>query len=189
MSIVVEIGPGRGDFLFHLARENPRSLICGIERKPDRFEKLVLRRNRLDLGNVWLLQGDARDILPEIFNACVHEIHIHFSDPWPKRKHHKHRLIQPPFIAACARALVPGGHLFFTTDWPEYSEWTAKLMATVPELQAMYDPVVQLHRTDVFPSYFYKKWIAEGRVIQCQKYCRSVIQPLNWDLQPISWSA
>lgn len=170
--ILVEIGPGRGDFLFHLARENPLALVCGIELMHERFEKLICRRDRQELENIWLLQGDARRVLPEVFDAGVHEIHIHFSDPWPKRKHFKHRLMQPPFIAACVRSLLTGGHLYFTTDWADYSEWTAKLLATRPELQSVYDPVIQFNRDDIFPSYFCKKWIAQGRTIQCQKYVR-----------------
>lgn len=170
--MIVEIGPGRGDFLFHLARENPQALVCGIERMHERFEKLICRRDRQQIENIWLLQGDARRVLPEVLDAGVHEIHIHFSDPWPKRKHHKHRLMQPPFIAACAKALLPGGHLYFTTDWADYSEWTMKLMAAIPEFNSAYDPVIQLNRGDIFPSYFYQKWIAMGRSIQCQKYTR-----------------
>lgn len=170
--VIVEIGPGRGDFLFHLARENSQALVCGIELMHERFEKLISRRDRQELENIWLLHGDARRVLPEVFSTGVHEIHIHFSDPWPKRKHHKHRLMQPPFIAACAKSLLPGGHLYFTTDWADYSEWTAKRMATVSDLQSVYDPVIQINRDDIFPSYFCQKWIAQGRVIQSQKYLR-----------------
>lgn len=178
--VIIEVGPGRGDFLFHLAQAHPQSLICGIELMHERFEKLILRRDRQQLENIWLIQGDARRVLPEVFVEGVHEIHIHFSDPWPKRKHHKNRLMQSPFIAACAKALLPGGHLYFTTDWPEYSEWTAKLMAQFchPERSegsvfiSEYNPVVQLNREDVFPSYFCQKWIARGRKIQCQKYLK-----------------
>jgi tRNA (guanine-N7-)-methyltransferase len=170
--VIVEVGPGRGDFLFHLAQQHPQSLVCGIELMHERFEKLIVRRDRHQLENIMLIQGDARRVLPEIFHAGIHEIHIHFSDPWPKRKHFKNRLIQPPFIAACAKTLLPGGFLYFTTDWPDYSEWTAKLMSKTSELQAVYDPVIQINREDVFPSYFCQKWIAQGRKIQCQKYLR-----------------
>lgn len=170
--IIVEVGPGRGDFLFHLAQQSPQALVCGIELMHDRFENMILRRDRQELENIWLLQGDARRVLPEVFGDGVHEIHIHFSDPWPKRKHQKHRLMQTPFIAACAKSLLPGGYLYFTTDWTDYSDWTAKLMATVPELKSVYDPVIQINLEDVFPSYFCQKWLARGREIQCQKYLR-----------------
>lgn len=170
--VILEVGPGRGDFLFHLAQQHPQSLVCGIELMHERFEKLMRRRDRQQLENIWLIQGDARRVLPEIFAEGVHEIHIHFSDPWPKRKHFKNRLMQKPFIEACAKVLLPGGHLYFTTDWPEYSEWTEKLLAQATNLHSEYTPAVQLNRSDVFPSYFCQKWITQGRQIHCQKYRR-----------------
>lgn len=170
--VIVEIGPGRGDFLFHLAQHNPKALVCGIELMHERFEKLIVRHDRLDLQNIWLVQGDARRVLPELFPHNVDEIHIHFPDPWPKRKHHKNRLIQMPFLCACVQALKPNRVLFFTTDDASYAEWTADLIATVPELESVYHPVIHTESEDTFPSYFYQKWVKAGRVIQYQKYRR-----------------
>lgn len=171
--IIVEVGPGRGDFLFHLAQGNPKALVGGIELMHERFEKLIVHRDRLDLQNIWLVQGDARRVLPELFPHNVDEIHIHFPDPWPKRKHHKNRLIQMPFLRACVQALKPNGLLFFTTDDASYAEWTADLIATVSELESVYHPVIHTEGEDTFPSYFYQKWVKAGRVIQYQKYRRS----------------
>lgn len=170
--VIVEVGPGRGDFLTHLSQENPKALVCGIELMHERFEKLMRRRERLDLQNIWLVQGDARRALPELFPHNVDAIHIHFPDPWPKRKHHKNRLIQIPFLQACVQALKPGGLFYFTTDHSDYAEWTADLIATVAELKSVYHPVIHTESEDIFPSYFFQKWVKAGRSIYYQKYRR-----------------
>jgi tRNA (guanine-N7-)-methyltransferase len=171
--VIVEVGPGRGDFLFHMARHRPGTLVCGIELMHERFEKLMVRRDRQALENVWVIQGDARRVLPEVFPDGVDEIHIHFPDPWPKRKHHKHRLIQVPFVRACVKALKVQGVLFFITDHAEYAEWTADLVATISELKSLYHPVICTESTESFPSYFDQKWRAAGRTIYYQKYQRA----------------
>ncbi|PIR20138.1 MAG: tRNA (guanosine(46)-N7)-methyltransferase TrmB [Deltaproteobacteria bacterium CG11_big_fil_rev_8_21_14_0_20_47_16] len=168
--IIVEIGPGRGDFLFHLASQHPNALVCGIELMHERFDKLCVRREKNKLENVWLIQGDARRVLPEVFREGVHEIHIWFPDPWPKRKHFKNRLIQTPFVQSCADALIPNGVLYFTTDWCDYAEWTADIIATNDRFESLNHPAISTDDDGTFPSYFYQKWRAMGRNIYSQKY-------------------
>lgn len=168
--IIVEIGPGRGDFLFHLAEAYPSSLVCGIELMHERFDKLCLRHEKRQLNNVLLIQGDARRVLPEAFKDGVNEIHIWFPDPWPKRKHFKNRLIQTPFVKSCIEALAPGGLLYFTTDWCDYAEWSADIIAAFDQLESLYHPVISTDDEGTFPSYFYQKWITQGCTIYHQKY-------------------
>ena len=105
--IIVEVGPGRGDFLFHLAENNPEAQVYGIELKTLRFYKLVERRDARGLSNITLLKGDARIGLPEMFGSDhVDELHIQFPDPWPKRRHEDCRLVNDAFAADCVRVVA-----------------------------------------------------------------------------------
>lgn len=168
---IVEVGPGRGDFLFHTAKQNPQSLICAIELDPGRFDKLMRRRERFETPNVWLLQGDARIVLPQVFSNGVDIIHIHFPDPWPKRRHAKNRLMQAPFVMACFAALKPGGYMYFTTDHRPYAEAVEALLSEFPtQFESVYQPVIRHESDESFPTFFYQMWIAQGRQICYQKY-------------------
>ncbi len=121
MSIFLEIGPGRGDFLFWLAEQNPTDTVIAVEYKRKRFEKLKMRIEKRGLKNVWLYLGDARKVLPQEFNdSCFDKIYILFSDPWPKRRHATHRLFQQDFVEQIYRILIPGGRIFIAHDDTDY---------------------------------------------------------------------
>src|SRR3989338_8606608 len=99
MSNTLEIGPGRGDFLFWLAEENPLKTVHAIEYKRKRYDKLVRRLETRGLSNVRLYLGDARTVLPVEFpDLSLERVFILFSDPWPKRRHARHRLFQETFV-------------------------------------------------------------------------------------------
>ncbi|MBI4126043.1 MAG: tRNA (guanosine(46)-N7)-methyltransferase TrmB [Deltaproteobacteria bacterium] len=177
-NLIVDIGPGRGDFLFHLAREYPDQLAVGIEIKSKRADKLIQRIELQQLTNAVVIQDDARQALPRFFaEGQVATIHINFPDPWPKRSHSKNRLIQPEFVAECIRVLQPGGALFFTTDVEWYAAAVAKEIASVgairkSPLQSCYPEGITTSSPDAFPTYFSQKWQREGRTIFYQKYRR-----------------
>jgi len=65
----------------------------------------------------------------------VAEVHLNFPDPWPKKRHHKRRLVQPAFVALAARKLAPGGYLHVATDWQEYAEQILALLSAEPLLE------------------------------------------------------
>ena len=87
------------------------------------------------LSNLRIFQHDAvevlRDMLPE---GSLDGVHIFFPDPWHKTRHHKRRLIQPPFVALLASRLKPGGYLHCATDWEEYAEQMLAVLAAEPTL-------------------------------------------------------
>lgn len=168
---ILEIGPGRGEFLFHLAATNPNALVWGIEIKRRRFEKLCARREQLQLPNVALIHGDARAALPAIVDdAPVDDIYIQFPDPWPKRRHGHHRLITSEFLAVCARALATGGELWFITDALPYAETVAAMVRDDPEWQSAFPQAIVTACPDAYPTHFAKKWRAAGRTIYYQRY-------------------
>ena len=169
--LIVEVGPGRGDFLFHLAESNPEAQVVGIEIKGKRVDKLIKRIERRGLGNVQIIQGDARDSLPRHFDdGTVDEVHIQFPDPWPKKRHTKHRPINDEFLTDCVRALKPAGTISFITDHLPYAEIAAELFVRTEGLEGYYRNTIETEIPDAFPTFFSEKWKSEGRRIYYQKY-------------------
>ncbi len=162
--LLLEIGPGRGDFLFHLAQENPEAQVVGVEIKPKRFEKLQPRIERLELTNILLFCGDARLVLPEKIPAnAVAQLYILFSDPWPKKRHAKHRLFQESFLRELVRVTQPGGTIIIAHDDPNYRLQMEEEFAKLPELT--YSP----EGID-FPTFYAEKWKQEGRRLYSFSY-------------------
>lgn len=165
MSKLLEIGPGRGDFLFHLAQENPLATAVGVEYKRKRHEKLRLRLEKRALANVELHWGDARIVLPEEFgDEEFDKIFILFSDPWPKRRHAKHRLFQEGFIEELLRVLKPGGRIYIAHDDPRY-------VAQIREVFQGFAGSLVYHDGGLeFTTFYADKWIKEGRRIWSFSY-------------------
>lgn len=170
--IIIEIGPGRGDFLFHLAENNPDKTIYGIEIKSLRFDKLIKRRDKRNLKNIKLILADAAAAIPELFpDESVEEIYVNFPDPWPKRRHSKNRLLQAPFLNECARVLKPNGTLLFTTDAEEYAKEVHKKCRTIKNLSHNFTEI-PTESDEAYPTYFSEKWKKMGRTIYYQKYSK-----------------
>lgn len=171
--VIVEIGPGRGDFLFHLAGLHADAHVIGIELRHLRLRKLLLRRGTVQ--NISLVWGDARDALPIL--AAQHQIttlYINFPDPWPKRRHTKHRLMQPEFVQQCVSALATHGELWFTTDHAPYAATTAEHFADCPALITLLPQPIMTTDPAAFPTYFAQKWRRQGRTIYYQRYRKGV---------------
>lgn len=173
--IIIEIGPGRGDFLFHLAEKNPDTAVIGIEIKHRRVDKLIRRIETRKLNNVIVMQNDARKALAADFkDQTIDEIHIHFPDPWPKRRHEKNRAINREFLHECFSLLKKGGHIFFTTDYRLYAETVADMFSKIEGFKPCYQPAMAKESKDAFPTFFAQKWQAQGREITYQKYLRII---------------
>lgn len=171
--ILIEVGPGRGDFLFHLAAQNPDKAVYGVEIKTKRFLKLIDRREKRHLSNIKLVQADARNALPTMFQeGSVSSIYINFPDPWPKQRHAKNRLLNIDFLRLCARLLKKGGSLLVTTDVDWYASETSELCRDVDGLKPASGGVTTVS-DDAFPTYFAQKWQKEGRTIYYQKHVKS----------------
>lgn len=168
--IIIEIGPGRGDFLFHLAETKRDTSVVGIEIKRKRVDKLILRTEKRNLNNVVLIQDDARHALPNFFkDLSVDEIHINFPDPWPKKRHAKNRAVSKEFLSECRRILKSGGLLSVTTDHESYAKEIALAFGVTEGL------VPTDEKSDAFPTFFAIKWQKEGRKIFYQRYIKDTI--------------
>jgi tRNA (guanine-N7-)-methyltransferase len=118
----LEIGFGNGENLLALARAQPGRDYLGVEVHRPGVGRLLLALEQHGLGNVRLICRDAVEVLErQIPAGCFSEILILFPDPWPKKRHHKRRLVRPSFVAALIRALAPGGVLRLATDWQPYA--------------------------------------------------------------------
>jgi len=159
----VEIGSGKGKFLLELATLRPDRDILAVERAGKYHRLCCDRAERRGIGNVRLLRTTAEDLLFRLLDpASLENIYILFPDPWPKKRHHKRRLIKPEVVEALHRALVPGGHLLIKTDHEGYSEVIAEVLAAAAGFDAL-DPAEAY--ADLPVTGFELKYKIEGRPI------------------------
>ncbi|HXH02607.1 MAG TPA: tRNA (guanosine(46)-N7)-methyltransferase TrmB [Candidatus Competibacteraceae bacterium] len=131
---ILEIGFGNGECLASMAQAQPECDFLGIEVHRPGVGHLLLRLEQLGLSNVRVLCADAVEALGGRFpDASLDRIQIYFPDPWPKKRHHKRRLIQPQFVALLARKLKPGGRLHLATDWEHYAQHMLEVLNAAPE--------------------------------------------------------
>jgi len=132
---ILEIGFGMGETTAAIAAEHPECDYLGIEVHTPGVGSLLKQIAALDLANVRVIQHDAVEVLTRMIAPATFDgVHIFFPDPWPKKRHHKRRLIQPPFIALLARRMKPGAYLHVATDWQEYAEQVLAVLAAEPAL-------------------------------------------------------
>ncbi|GAB4509471.1 MAG: tRNA (guanosine(46)-N7)-methyltransferase TrmB [Sulfuricaulis sp.] len=128
--VIIEIGFGNGETLAATAKAHPENDYLGIEVHRPGTGSLLRRLEVQDLRNVRVMLADASEILAQrIADASLTAVHIFFPDPWPKKRHHKRRLVQPDFAALVARKLEPGGYFHLATDWPAYAEHMAVVLS------------------------------------------------------------
>ena len=133
---IVEIGFGHGENLLALAAASPESDFLGIEVHTPGVGKLMLEAAAADLANVRVVCRDAVEVLAQqIGDAACDEILVFFPDPWPKKRHHKRRLIQRPFVELAASKLRPGGVLRLATDWQDYAGQMLAVLSEYPALE------------------------------------------------------
>lgn len=119
--LVWEVGCGHGHFLEAYARAHPDRVCVGIDIESDRITRARRKRDRARLGNLHFLRAEARlflETLPAEFRFS--SVFVLFPDPWPKLRHHKHRLMQRQFLEAVAGRMKRGGRLYFRTDDMDY---------------------------------------------------------------------
>lgn len=133
---ILEIGFGMGGATAQIAAANPDKDYLGIEVHTPGVGNLLKLMQEQQLANVRVVQHDAVEVLQQmISDDALDGVHIFFPDPWPKKRHHKRRLLQAEFVALLCRKLKPGGYLHFATDWEEYAQWTLEVLRAEPRLQ------------------------------------------------------
>jgi tRNA (guanine-N7-)-methyltransferase len=136
---VLEIGSGMGDATAQLALADPDVDHLAAEVYPAGLGQLMLWVERYGLDNVRLLHGDALDFLRDhLAPESLAGVRIYFPDPWPKKRHHKRRLITAPFVSLVASRLQPGGTLHLATDWADYADQMLAICTAEPSLANEY---------------------------------------------------
>jgi len=121
--VVLEIGSGMGETTAAIAQAHPDTDYLAIEVHGPGVGSLLNRIDALALANLRVIRHDAVEVLERMIpDGALAGIHLFFPDPWPKKRHHKRRLVQPAFAALAARKLAAGGYFHAATDWPEYAE-------------------------------------------------------------------
>jgi tRNA (guanine-N7-)-methyltransferase len=120
---VLEIGFGNGETLVQQALENPALDFIGIEVHEPGIGHCLIAARKAGIGNLRLIAHDAVEVLSrQVPHESLCRINLYFPDPWPKKRHHKRRIVSPSFVELCAERLQAGGHLHIATDWANYAE-------------------------------------------------------------------
>ena len=120
--VILEIGFGNGEALIESATRHPENDYLGIEVHRPGVGRLLRRLHETGLANVRVMRVDAQDVLARnIPDDALAAVHLYFPDPWPKKRHHKRRLVQAEFVALVARKLQRGGRFRLATDWQDYA--------------------------------------------------------------------
>lgn len=156
--VTLEIGYGMGGSLAEMAIAEPDYNFLGIEVHPPGIGNLLKLIQQDHIKNLRLLDDDAVQILEKrIPDSSLTRVHLYFPDPWPKKKHHKRRIVQPNFIKLLAQKLKPSGTFHMATDWQEYAEQMAETMQAADDFNSINTDSPYIERPDFRPMTKFEK--------------------------------
>ncbi len=127
---ILEIGFGMGETTAKIAHSRPEDQFIALEIYSAGVGAMLNRIDKENIKNVLLMQHDAVEVLVHmVAENSLSGVHIFFPDPWPKKRHHKRRLIQPPFVNLLVSRLKTGGYIHCATDWEEYAEQMLEVLS------------------------------------------------------------
>ncbi|MGI9272467.1 MAG: tRNA (guanosine(46)-N7)-methyltransferase TrmB [Woeseiaceae bacterium] len=130
---VLEIGFGNGDSLVQLAADDPARDYLGIEVHDPGIGHCMIAARDAEIANLKLIAHDAIEVLEQqIAPLSLTRINLYFPDPWPKKRHHKRRIVQPKFLELCASRLESRASLHIATDWANYAEHIDEVLEDSP---------------------------------------------------------
>ncbi len=138
--LVIEIGFGMGEGTVSIAKNRSMYNYLALDVYLSGVVKLLKNVGIENLENVRIMRFNAPDVLEHMVeDGSVEGFHIFFPDPWPKKRHHKRRLIQKPLVDLLAKKLKKGGYVYLATDWKEYADWMLEILSSSDELENPYD--------------------------------------------------
>jgi tRNA (guanine-N7-)-methyltransferase len=156
----IELGCGDASFLVEYARRNPDRNFIGVERLLGRIQKLDRKGRRAGLTNLRGVRIESSYFLQFLLPPCsASALHVYFPDPWPKKKHHKHRLINEGFPALARAALATGGTVYLRTDAADYFQQMTVIFDAAMEFEKIETPASLLEITTDFERDFNLKGI------------------------------
>ncbi len=163
---LVEIGFGMGDATAKIVKTLPGSGFFGVEVHAPGVGQMLLEIERQGLENLRVCRHDAMEVVESMLAPdSVDGFHVFFPDPWPKKKHHKRRIMRQNFVHLMASRLKPGGYLYFVTDWEEYAQSTLEVLRSEALLANACE--VWAERESWRPmTKFEKRAVDEGRSIR-----------------------
>ncbi len=174
--LVLEIGFGNGQFLAPLAARHPEDRFIGIEVFQEGMAALIRRLQRDGTTNTRIIQEDARIALKELLPAQAFDwVIINFPDPWPKKRHHKRRIVQPELLDLLTLRMRPAALLTLATDWAEYADWMAEVLEAHDGFENLAAPERFAPRPDFWhETRFETKGVHAGRTIHHLAWRRRV---------------
>jgi tRNA (guanine-N7-)-methyltransferase len=165
--VTLEIGFGMGDALLEMAAAAPERDFLGVEVHRPGIGRLLAGLEARSLTNVRVIEGDAVQVLERMLGDGVLErVLLLFPDPWPKKRHHKRRLLQAPFVELAARRLAAGGVFHAATDWAPYAEQMLEVLEACPLLENSAGPGAYAPRPDYRPlTKFERRGVALGHAV------------------------
>ncbi len=173
---VLEIGFGNGDTLVLAAADRPEFDFLGLEVHKPGVGHCLLKAEEAGMTNLRVVIHDAIEVLrSQIADAALSRINLYFPDPWPKKRHHKRRIVAAPFLDLAARKLCSGGTLHIATDWANYAEHIDKTLAACTE----FDLVERREHTgdqplDRYTTKFETRGLRKGHYIWDWKFERTL---------------
>lgn len=163
--LIVEYCSGNGQWISDMAKLQPHFNWIAVERDFDRARKVWLRVFRMQLDNLFVVYGEglvfSRNYLP---NSSVNQVYVNFPDPWPKRRHAKHRIIQKEFVDEMQRIIKPNGLATLVTDDEAYSEQMIALFSSWKSAFGSQHYVTDWQQFG--DSFFHSLWKKQERVIR-----------------------
>jgi tRNA (guanine-N7-)-methyltransferase len=134
--LILEIGFGMGETTEKIALARPADNFLGVEVFNAGVGSLLRRIEDSSIPNLRIIQHDAVEVVRDMIAPdSLAGVHVYFPDPWPKKRHHKRRLIQPPFVKLLASRIAPGGYIHCATDWQEYAVQMLEVLSAEPLLR------------------------------------------------------
>lgn len=173
--LVLEIGCGIGDFAVAMAARHPDWNYLALDFYNKGCLKTCRRAERLGLQNIRVVRDEARSFISRcIAKGSLRAVFINCPDPWPKRRQRKRRLVNETFVTTLADYLIPGGDLYFATDFADYGLDVAQMMPRQRQFENVLSPDLWRHDLDGYPRTKYMlKFMAEGSAIYFVHYRRT----------------